>query len=863
MNSSTQPPIVRAAHSETTAVAALAYATLGMSVIPLDGKRPALKSWTRYQQERADEATIRSWTFGNIGIVCGAVSGNLVVLDLDGAAGYAAFAATFPALAQTYTVASGGGVGRHVYFYADRLPASVKAMNTPLGHLELCANGRQVVAPPSIHPMTGYLYRVERPLDILRVPHLDDLAAWIEVFKPRRTAEAWTPPKVSTPPGQAVVNRRVIEAIGRELHGRGFKAHGEWLHGRCINPERHKHGDRNPSFGFNTTSGYGHCYVCGTMLAKDICARLNIDPNDLGGPAEKPESPSLVRVSSSPVNNASVTSVPTTTPLGGEPPGRGSHSSSIAALPDWLARYMAWAGATGNQTPLAFHQAAGLWLLATAVGRRLYGEAPWGVRIYPNLYLMLVAGTTFYRKSTAYKLAESVARAAIPHMLMPTPGSPERFQEALAGRMPTNFDKLPKAQQERLTRGQPFAAQRGLLKDEVSGLFGAINKRDYMVGMKDLLMELYDCPDYFDKDTQTGLNVVENAALSILGVTTPASLGGAISAGDWDNGLLVRFALLMPEPDYAERPASPIYQPAPDDLIDDLRQLHERLPAPEMTEMGMSAPGALRLNVECWHEVQNFGDKLRRLCDPRREVELDERLKGVYGRMHVQAFKLASLFGALDWLRTDAEAPTVTVAHWQAARAIADEWRTSAHRLLEQLDRSGEAVVERRQQDRVLIIIREAGAAVIPSDDFYAAHIPDAQWELWTPAERYGSVIDWERIRREALEPLIHGEIARWLPFDFNARRVDGSYPLSTTFVERQPSEHIVLEGTYSTRPELADLIQVKVLIDVAVHVRHQRLARREDPAFLTDWHTCWDEVEAFYFSEVRPRSGFDVVVPI
>ncbi|MFN8531559.1 MAG: hypothetical protein U0670_23390 [Anaerolineae bacterium] len=73
--------------------------------------------------------------------------------------------------------------------------------------------------------------------------------------------------------------------------------------------------------------------------------------------------------------------------------------------------------------------------------------------------------------------------------------------------------------------------RRGLLKDEVSGLFGAINKRDYMVGMKDLLMELYDCPDYFDKDTQTGLNVVENAALSILGVTTPASLGSAISVG--------------------------------------------------------------------------------------------------------------------------------------------------------------------------------------------------------------------------------------------------------------------------------------------------------------------------------------------
>jgi len=708
MNSSTMPPIVSAAQSESIGAAALAYAALGLSIIPLDGKRPALKSWTQYQRERADEQTIRAWTFGNIGIVCGAVSGNLVILDLDGTAGYAAFAATFPALAQTFTVASGGGIGRHVYFYADVLPPSVKAMGTPIGHLELCGDGRQVVAPPSIHPITGQPYRIEKALDILRVPNLDDLAAWIESFKPRQIVKTWKPPRSSAPMGEAPLSRRVVDEIARTLAGQGFKSHGDWLHGQCINPQGHKHGDRNPSFGFNTMSGYGHCYVCGTMLAKDICVRVNIDPGQLGGLVEKPELPLIQPTRKARREERQPPD---------EPPmlsGKGA-----AKLPDWLARYVDWSGATGNQTPLAFHQAAGLWLLATAVGRRLYGESPWGVRIYPNLYMMLVAGTTFYRKSTAYKLAESVARAAIPHMLMPTPGSPERFQEALAGRMPTNFDKLPKVQQERLTRGQPFAAQRGLLKDEVSGLFGAINKRDYMVGMKDLLMELYDCPDYFDKDTQTGLNIVENAALSILGVTTPASLGGAISPGDWDNGLLVRFALLMPEPDYAERPASAVYQPAPDDLIDDLKQLHERLPAPEMTEMGWSAPGALRLNVECWHEVQSYGDELRRLCDPRREVELDERLKGVYGRMHVQAFKLASLFGALDWLKTDADTPTVTVDHWEAARAIADGWRSSAHRLLEQLDKSGEAVVERRLQDRVLMVIQETGGAGIAMRDLY------------------------------------------------------------------------------------------------------------------------------------------------
>ena len=127
----------------------------------------------------------RAGLIQNVGLICGAISRNLVVLDLDGAAGYPAFAATFPHLTDTFTVATGGGVGRHVYFYTDRLPLSLKAMGTPIGNLELCANGRQVVAPPSIHPVTGQAYRVEQPLDILRVPHLDDLATWIESFKPR------------------------------------------------------------------------------------------------------------------------------------------------------------------------------------------------------------------------------------------------------------------------------------------------------------------------------------------------------------------------------------------------------------------------------------------------------------------------------------------------------------------------------------------------------------------------------------------------------------------------------------------------------------------------------------------------------
>lgn len=236
MNSANRPPISQAAESKTAFEAAKTYAALGMSIIPLKGKRPALNTWIEYQKRRASESEIEGWhnrgLLENIGIVCGKVSDNLVVLDLDGVAGYPAFAATFPQLAQTFTVATGGGVGTHIYFRVEQMPASVKAMGTPIGNLELCGNGRQVVAPPSIHPNTGRVYQVEIASDILNVSKLTDLVDWIESFKLREQESNWKPPaSMSFSTGDASINPRVIDAIAHELARRNFKQHGDWLHG--------------------------------------------------------------------------------------------------------------------------------------------------------------------------------------------------------------------------------------------------------------------------------------------------------------------------------------------------------------------------------------------------------------------------------------------------------------------------------------------------------------------------------------------------------------------------------------------------------------------------------------------------------
>lgn len=121
---------------------------------------------------------------------------------------------SFPHLAQTFTIATGGGIGKHVYFRVGQMPVSVKAMGTPIGNLELCGHGRQVVAPPSIHPTTGQVYRVELGRDILHVDDLTDLVEWIESFKSHEQQSTWKPPKrLNLASGDTSINPRVVDAI--------------------------------------------------------------------------------------------------------------------------------------------------------------------------------------------------------------------------------------------------------------------------------------------------------------------------------------------------------------------------------------------------------------------------------------------------------------------------------------------------------------------------------------------------------------------------------------------------------------------------------------------------------------------------
>lgn len=161
------------------------------------------------------------------------------------------------------------------------------------------------------------------------------------------------------------------------------------------------------------------------------------------------------------------------------------------------------------------------------------------------------------------------------------------------------------------------------------------------------------------------------------------------------------------------------------------------------------------------------------------------------------------------------------------------------------------------------MIEKRLNSVVVQSDDFFSAHIPDWEWDARSIPERLRDVLDWQRLCVEALEPLLANKTAKWHPFDFAAGlRSDGTYGISEEYVEKKPAPVIILEGAYSASPPLSSLIDFKILIDVPIFERHQRLDKREsDKKFLQRWHILWDEVEEYYFSEVMPKSSFNLIV--
>lgn len=180
--------------------------------------------------------------------------------------------------------------------------------------------------------------------------------------------------------------------------------------------------------------------------------------------------------------------------------------------------YTAWAESFTDAPP-QFHRFVGYWALSTLLGRKVYMHLgdDW---LFPNLWLVILAPSSFYRKSTALSIGSRMVNAVTPGLMLPS----EWTQECLITLM---------SQQ----------SHGAMVCYEFKSLLALLQK-DYNFGAQSLLTELYDNPpEYSRKKGTTDVKEfkIERPYLTILGASTLEWLINSVQSGDIAGGFLARF----------------------------------------------------------------------------------------------------------------------------------------------------------------------------------------------------------------------------------------------------------------------------------------------------------------------------------
>jgi uridine kinase len=129
------------------------------------------------------------------------------------------------------------------------------------------------------------------------------------------------------------------------------------------------------------------------------------------------------------------------------------------------------------------------------------------------------------------------------------------------------------------------------------------------------------------------------------------------------------------------------------------------------------------------------------------------------------------------------------------------------------------------------------GAQVVPTDAF---------WD--------GSWFDLERLRREVVQPLLHGDPARYAAYDWAARAPGGVR-------EVEPAGVVVIEGVCALHRLLRDAYDVRVWVEAPRELCLARGLARDGEEARSLWEEQWRPAEERYVERDDPVSSAHVIV--
>lgn len=372
--------------------------------------------------------------------------------------------------------------------------------------------------------------------------------------------------------------------------------------------------------------------------------------------------------------------------------------------------------------------ASGLYCISVVVNRNAVVKLRQGP-IYPNVWINILGLSSLARKSTAIDKADLTITAANidSSCKMPDEFSPEAMIEML--------DRQPRAY---------------MIKDESAGLL-AVMKKDYMRGLKDALMQLYDGKD-INRELRTSRRKsdktsfqVKNPYLNLMLATTPGSFAANTELLDVTSGWLPRFLHFFPN--HAKERWLPLEEGVPEnDLLS--AGCHARLIKIKGEFYDLTEPRVMHLSSEAsayfiaWQKVRE-----RELVEAK-----DDRRAQFYSRLAVYALKIGTLFtiGRADYR----DGMEISLNHMQEACRLVDEYFMPM--AITVADLVGKAA-DKNQLDKIMAVLTARGGKLTKKELMRATHFKKKDIE-----DGLDALVESNEIRRVTVSNP-HGPSSEWI----------------------------------------------------------------------------------------------------
>lgn len=180
-----------------------------------------------------------------------------------------------------------------------------------------------------------------------------------------------------------------------------------------------------------------------------------------------------------------------------------------------------------TEVPSIYSLWCGISAISCALGRKNFIDMG-HYTIYPNMYIILVAGSGKCKKTTAIGIAEKFIKELHPKVkIYAQKATPEAMIGALSQLQSDEESSMIKASAEGI-----------VIADELATL---INKTSTQSGIIEFLTTLYDAKDSFVYETRSrGKETISNSCVSLLGGSTMAWIKEAISLSAIGGGFTAR-----------------------------------------------------------------------------------------------------------------------------------------------------------------------------------------------------------------------------------------------------------------------------------------------------------------------------------